>query len=86
MVAQITATLDTLPITQFDTNQRQVSDYTNGSLDGSINGNRNNGNGHNNEEISIGSAGSLARRQSMWDDDRLSGKERKEKKGISFCL
>lgn len=35
---------------------------------------KNNGNGlNNNEEISIGSAGSLARRQSMWDDDRLSG-------------
>ncbi|XP_014207988.1 ankyrin repeat and SAM domain-containing protein 4B isoform X2 [Copidosoma floridanum] len=30
------------------------------------------GGGHNNEEISIGSAGSLARRQSMWDDDLLS--------------
>lgn len=28
---------------------------------------------HNNEEISIGSAGSLARRQSMWDEDHLSG-------------
>lgn len=39
-----------------------------------INNNNNSINGRNNEEISIGSAGSLARRQNMWDDDRLSGK------------
>lgn len=45
----------------------------NSSVNGSINGHRANSNGHN-EEISIGSAGSLARRQNMWDDDLLSGK------------
>lgn len=45
----------------------------NGSTNGSINSNKFSPNGHN-EEISIGSAGSLARRQSSWDEDLLSGK------------
>ncbi|XP_034948415.1 Usher syndrome type-1G protein homolog [Chelonus insularis] len=65
----ITATLDNLPITQPD-HQRQT--YVNDSLDSAMNERKNVVNGHNNEEISIGSAGSLARRQSMWDDDQLS--------------
>lgn len=42
-----------------------------GSVNGSLNGHRLGTNGHN-EEMSIGSAGSLARRQSMWEDDVLS--------------
>jgi len=49
------------------------SPSANGSINGSVNGNKFSPNGHN-EEISIGSAGSLARRQSLWDDDLLSGK------------
>ncbi|XP_043282833.1 Usher syndrome type-1G protein homolog isoform X2 [Venturia canescens] len=69
----ITATLDNLPVTQMNVHQRPA--YGNGSIDESLTGNRNGTNGHNNEEISIGSAGSLARRQNMWDDDRLSGEE-----------
>ncbi|KAK0080984.1 hypothetical protein PV325_012990 [Microctonus aethiopoides] len=68
----ITATLDNLPVNQIE-HQRHA--YINESLDESMN-RKNNGNGlNNNEEISIGSAGSLARRQSMWDDDRLSGED-----------
>ncbi|XP_063995498.1 pre-mRNA splicing regulator USH1G isoform X1 [Diachasmimorpha longicaudata] len=71
----ITATLDTLPITQIDSKIKLHSKgYSNGT-DVFINGRRGSVNGHHNEEISIGSAGSLARRQSMWDDDRLSAGE-----------
>lgn len=54
-------------------NNQQKNLYPNESTDGSVNCRKNNT--HNNEEISIGSAGSLARRQSMWDDDRLSGED-----------
>lgn len=56
-----------------DAHEQNGNSCVNGSVNGSINGHRTNSNGHN-EEISIGSAGSLARRQSMWDDDLLSGK------------
>lgn len=45
----------------------------NGSTNGSVNSTKFSPNGYN-EEISIGSAGSLARRQSLWDEDLLSGK------------
>ncbi|XP_043527673.1 Usher syndrome type-1G protein homolog isoform X2 [Frieseomelitta varia] len=62
-------TFDNLPIPQVDAHEQNG----NSSVNGSINGHRANSNGHN-EEISIGSAGSLARRQNMWDDDLLSGK------------
>lgn len=54
-----------------DAHEQNGNSCVNGSVNGSINGHRINGH---NEEISIGSAGSLARRQSMWDDDLLSGK------------
>ncbi|KAF7993461.1 hypothetical protein HCN44_010056 [Aphidius gifuensis] len=67
----ITSTLDNLPVSQINNQQKNI--YPNESTDGSVNCRKNNI--HNNEEISIGSAGSLARRQSMWDDDRLSGED-----------
>ncbi|XP_076633594.1 SAM_USH1G_HARP domain-containing protein Sans isoform X1 [Colletes latitarsis] len=65
--------------TAFDSLSSQVDaqngvQVANGTGNGSMNGHRPNSNG-NNEEISIGSAGSLARRQSMWDDDLLSEEE-----------
>lgn len=56
-----------------EAHQQNGNSYANGSINGSLNDHRSSSNGHN-EEISIGSAGSLARRQSMWDDDLLSGK------------
>ncbi|KAL0122406.1 hypothetical protein PUN28_007256 [Cardiocondyla obscurior] len=66
----ITSTLDNLPVTQTD--QLQNNNLSvNGSTNGSISSNKFSPNGHN-EEISIGSAGSLARRQSLWDEDLLS--------------
>ncbi|KAI4484835.1 PREDICTED: Usher syndrome type-1G protein homolog [Polistes canadensis] len=68
----ITATLDNLPVTQTDVHlQNGNGSCVNGSINGSTNGHRIVANGQN-EEISIGSAGSLARRQSMWDDELLS--------------
>lgn len=70
---QITSTLDNLPVTQPDVQSQNCNVPANGSANGSINGNKFSPNGHN-EEISIGSAGSLARRQSLWDEDLLSGK------------
>lgn len=69
----MTATLDNLPVTQTDIHLQNGNACINGSINGSANGHRIGANGQN-EEISIGSAGSLARRQSMWDDDLLSGK------------
>lgn len=65
--------MDKLPVTQADVQLQNENIYVNGSTNGSINGNKFGLNGHN-EEISIGSAGSLARRQSLWDEDLLSGK------------
>ncbi|XP_068984121.1 pre-mRNA splicing regulator USH1G isoform X1 [Bombus flavifrons] len=73
----ITTTFDNLPASQVDAHEQNGSSCVNGSVNGSINGHRTNSNGHN-EEISIGSAGSLARRQSMWDDDLLSEEETDE--------
>lgn len=70
---QITSTLDNLPVTQTDVQLQNGNVPANGSANGSINGNKFSPNGQN-EEISIGSAGSLARRQSLWDEDLLSGK------------
>ncbi|RLU26527.1 hypothetical protein DMN91_000323 [Ooceraea biroi] len=67
----ITSTLDNLPVTQADPQLQNDSPSANGSTNGSINSNKFSPNGHN-EEISIGSAGSLARRQSLWDEDLLS--------------
>lgn len=67
----ITSTLDNLPITQADLQLQNDSPSANGSTNGSISSNKFSPNGHN-EEISIGSAGSLARRQSLWDEDLLS--------------
>ena len=60
----MTATLDNLPITQ-------VEIHHEASGEPSTNVQKNNGH---TEEISIGSAGSLVRRQNMWDDELLSGK------------
>ncbi|CAK9822959.1 pre-mRNA splicing regulator USH1G [Anthophora retusa] len=73
----ITTTFDNLPVSQMDAHEQNGNSCVNGSLNGSLNGHRTNSNGHN-EEISIGSAGSLARRQSMWDDDLLSEEETDE--------
>lgn len=70
---QITSTFDNLPITQTDTQVQNCNVSANNSMNGSVNSNKFSPNGHN-EEISIGSAGSLARRQSLWDEDFLSGK------------
>lgn len=67
----ITTAFDNLPISQVEAHQQNGNSYANGSINGSLNDHRSSSNGHN-EEISIGSAGSLARRQSMWDDDLLS--------------
>ncbi|EFN81973.1 Usher syndrome type-1G protein-like protein [Harpegnathos saltator] len=67
----ITSTLDNLPVTQTDVQFQNGNVPTNGSANGSINSNKFSPNGHN-EETSIGSAGSLARRQSLWDEDLLS--------------
>ncbi|XP_066582742.1 pre-mRNA splicing regulator USH1G isoform X2 [Prorops nasuta] len=60
----VPSNLENLPVTQLD------------GQNGSVN-QRININGHN-EEISIGSAGSLARRQSLWDDDVVSEEEEVE--------
>nr|XP_031837093.1 Usher syndrome type-1G protein homolog [Nomia melanderi] len=73
----ITTTFENIPVTQLDSHQQNGNSCMNGSVNGSINGHRANSNGHN-EEISIGSAGSLARRQGMWDDDLLSEEEEEE--------
>ncbi|XP_072748861.1 pre-mRNA splicing regulator USH1G isoform X2 [Anoplolepis gracilipes] len=70
----ITSTLDNLPVTQMDVQVQNNNLPGNGSTNGSINSNKFSPNGHN-EEISIGSAGSLARRQSSWDEDILSESE-----------
>ncbi|KMQ96527.1 usher syndrome type-1g protein [Lasius niger] len=70
----ITSTLDNLPVTQMDVQLQNSNLPGNGSTNGSINSNKFSPNGHN-EEISIGSAGSLARRQSSWDEDLLSESE-----------
>ncbi|XP_012058051.1 PREDICTED: Usher syndrome type-1G protein homolog [Atta cephalotes] len=67
----ITSTLDNLPVTQTDVHLQNSNLSANGSTNGSISSNKFSPNGHN-EEISIGSAGSLARRQSLWDEDLLS--------------
>ncbi|KAG7210565.1 hypothetical protein KM043_012083 [Ampulex compressa] len=64
-------TLDALPATQIHAPQLNGNSCANDPVNGSINGHRMSSNGYN-EEISIGSAGSLARRQSMWDDELLS--------------
>ncbi|XP_011297339.1 Usher syndrome type-1G protein homolog isoform X2 [Fopius arisanus] len=64
----ITATLDTLSIPHIELKTKLQAK----GAEPLINGRRGSVSGHHNEEISIGSAGSLARRQSMWDDDRLS--------------
>ncbi|KAH0540415.1 Usher syndrome type-1G protein homolog isoform X1 [Cotesia glomerata] len=75
----ITATLENLPVRQIDDdhkyNDALENAMNNRKNSNNINNNCNNINGRNNEEISIGSAGSLARRQNMWDDDRLSGED-----------
>ena len=71
---QVTATLDNFPITQVEIHHEpNVEPIKNSSTNESINCHRNYTNGHN-EEISIGSAGSLARRQNMWEDELLSGR------------
>ncbi|XP_015608076.1 Usher syndrome type-1G protein homolog [Cephus cinctus] len=70
----ITNTLDNLPVTQVEVHQHTGSTRVNGSVNGSINGHRN----IHNEDISIGSAGSLARRQSIWDDDLISEEEEED--------
>lgn len=63
----MTTTLDAIPIGPSDImDNRNAPGFVQDSINGSTNG-------HNNEEVSIGSAGSLARRQSMWDDDLISG-------------
>ncbi|XP_012137439.1 SAM_USH1G_HARP domain-containing protein Sans isoform X2 [Megachile rotundata] len=67
----ITTTFDNIPVSQMDAHEQNGNSCVNGSVNGSVNGHRTSSNGHN-EEISIGSAGSLARRQSLWDDDLLS--------------
>ncbi|XP_046750497.1 Usher syndrome type-1G protein homolog [Diprion similis] len=62
----VTTTLDAIPIGASDPMEnRNIHSTGHESINGSSNG-------HNNEEVSIGSAGSLARRQSMWDDDLIS--------------
>ncbi|XP_012271877.1 Usher syndrome type-1G protein homolog [Orussus abietinus] len=66
-------TLDTLPMTQVDVHRQSLGGFE-GSTNGSINGLRKSTNGLN-EEVSIGSAGSLARRQSIWEDDPPSDDE-----------
>ncbi|KAG8040489.1 hypothetical protein G9C98_002485 [Cotesia typhae] len=75
----ITATLENLPVRQIDDdhkyNDALENAMNNRKNSNNINNNNNSINGRNNEEISIGSAGSLARRQNMWDDDRLSGED-----------
>ncbi|XP_020300498.1 Usher syndrome type-1G protein isoform X2 [Pseudomyrmex gracilis] len=71
----ITSTLDNLPVT--DTQVQSCNISAKNSTNGSVNSNKFSPNGHN-EEISIGSAGSLARRQSLWDEDLLSGDETDE--------
>ncbi|XP_076235094.1 SAM_USH1G_HARP domain-containing protein Sans [Calliopsis andreniformis] len=73
-------TFENLPISQVEAHQQNGNSCMNGSLNGSLNGHRSSSNGHN-EEISLGSAGSLARRQSMWDDDLLSEEEEEEESG-----
>ncbi|XP_012226682.2 pre-mRNA splicing regulator USH1G isoform X2 [Linepithema humile] len=67
----ITSTLDNLPVTQMDVQLQNSNLSANGSTNGSVNSNKFSPNGYT-EEISIGSAGSLARRQSLWDEDLLS--------------
>ncbi|XP_033212850.1 Usher syndrome type-1G protein homolog isoform X2 [Belonocnema kinseyi] len=68
----VTATLENLPITQVEIHHAASGEpVRNGSESRSTNSQKNFTNGHN-EEISIGSAGSLVRRQHMWDDDLLS--------------
>lgn len=71
----MTTTLDTIPVVTPDAmeSRNNPSHLGHDSNNGSSNG-------HNNEEVSIGSAGSLARRQSMWDDDLISGE-----RIINFC-
>ncbi|KAI4494100.1 hypothetical protein M0802_009254 [Mischocyttarus mexicanus] len=64
----ITATLDNLPVTQTDVHLQNGNSCVNGSINGSTNGHRIGANGQN-EEISIGSAGSLARRQKEDETD-----------------
>ncbi|CAL7946772.1 unnamed protein product [Xylocopa violacea] len=73
----ITTTFDNLPSSQMEGPEQNSNSCVNGTVNGPINGHRVNTNGHN-EEISIGSAGSLARRQSMWDDDLFSEEETDE--------
>ncbi|XP_034191605.2 SAM_USH1G_HARP domain-containing protein Sans isoform X1 [Osmia lignaria lignaria] len=67
----ITTTFDNMPVSQIEAHEQNGNSCVNGSVNGSVNGYRTTSNGHN-EEISIGSAGSLARRQSLWEDDLLS--------------
>ncbi|XP_020707846.1 Usher syndrome type-1G protein homolog isoform X2 [Athalia rosae] len=66
----VTTTLDAIPIGPSDIldsrNVPQQHDSNNGTSS------------HNNEEVSIGSAGSLARRQSTWDDDLISDEDETE--------
>ncbi|XP_011498308.1 PREDICTED: Usher syndrome type-1G protein homolog [Ceratosolen solmsi marchali] len=81
------AALDNLPVTQVEIHRQPSGELiyqgTNGSSNSSStagaeqqrNGLGNGASNGHNEEISIGSAGSLARRQSMWDDDLLSEEE-----------
>lgn len=69
----VTATLENLPVTQVEIHHEPNGDRVrNGSTRGSINSQKNDANYSHNEEISIGSAGSLARRQNIWDDELLS--------------
>lgn len=69
---RVTTTLDAIPIGALDVaDNRNTPHIAHESTNGSSNG-------HNNEEVSIGSAGSLARRQSMWDDDLISDEEEPE--------
>lgn len=64
----ITAALDNLTVSRTDCHQQNG----NVSENGSVNDHKSSINDHNGE-MSIGSAGSLVRRQSIWDDDLISG-------------
>ncbi|XP_051170717.1 pre-mRNA splicing regulator USH1G [Leptopilina boulardi] len=69
----VTATLENIPVTQVEIHHEPSGERVrNGSTKGSINSQKNGTNNIHNEDISIGSAGSLARRQNMWDDELLS--------------
>lgn len=72
----VTATLENIPVTQVEIHHEPNGErIRNGSTKGSISSQKNVSNHCHNEEISIGSAGSLARRQNMWDDELLSDED-----------